>query len=227
MRAVDQCLRGLELDEDDYSLNLTLAWSLLRTGDKARVFEAYERFKVTEDLNWFEEDFRIYLGLGETCYKIATYLFRRKYDLLERQVLKDPDTISIHDEAMSECGEGMEEYLEEAITNIHRVLEFDRQRENLEAILTLGQAYAYSGDLDQAVYYIKLGLDLLQKSMSFQQKQLETDTNLTGDGRRFFQEEIRENLHAREGTPRRPGFRLHKAGRGRTGIEPVQSSRGA
>jgi tetratricopeptide (TPR) repeat protein len=190
---IDQCLKGLELDEDDYSLNLTLAWARLRSGTKPNLFEAYNQFKKTDSLRWFNDDFRISLGLGETCYKIAM-VYRQRLDYFERKIEEDANTALLFEEEIEECREGMERYLEEAIEYLQDTLAHERERENIEAILTLGQAYAYDGEHELAVQYLNQGLDLLESSTTFQQKQLEGESSITGDGRRFFERQVRRNL---------------------------------
>jgi tetratricopeptide (TPR) repeat protein len=193
MEAINQCYKGLELDEDDYSLNLTLGWALLKSGTKQNLFAAEKQFKITEDLTWLEDDYRVSLGLGEVCYRIAT-LYRQKLDFYTEKVAEDPDNLTLYAEEMMECREGMEQRLEEAIENLERTREYERQRDNIDAILLLGQAHAYARNLDKAVEYIQYGLDQLESSTSFQQSRIDHDRNMTGDGRRYFERQIRRNL---------------------------------
>lgn len=193
MAAIDQCYKGLELDDGDYSLNLTLGWALLRAGGKENIFKAYEQFSKTDSLQWFSEDYRVSMGLGQTCYKIAT-LFRQKLDYYERKIEEDPGSAEIFEEEIETCREGFDDNLELAIDYLERALDNERQQDNIEGILTLGQAFVYADRLDDAVEKLTLGLDLLERSTSFQQARLDAETNLTSDGRRFFERQIRRNL---------------------------------
>lgn len=192
-RAIDQCYKGLALDDDDYSLNLTLAWSMLRMGDKKHVFQAYEQFQKTDDTKWFNDDYRISLGLGETCFKIAT-IYRKGYDYYSWKISQSPESRELYEDQWEECKEGMEDYIEEAIEHLHDVLAKERQKDDVEAILTLGQAYAYSGQMELAIEYLTRGLNLLQNSTSFLQKRLDTDEAMTSEGKRFFKNQITENM---------------------------------
>lgn len=71
-RSIQQCRKGLLIDEDDSSLQLNLAFSLLRTGTPANIREAKT---LLEDLDsWFDEDenhYKIQLGLGLAHMQIA------------------------------------------------------------------------------------------------------------------------------------------------------------
>ncbi|MBU0755936.1 MAG: tetratricopeptide repeat protein [Planctomycetes bacterium] len=191
--AIDQCNKGIELDPDDFSLNLTLGWSLLRAEGTANLFAAYEQFQTALGLNWFDEDYRAVLGLGQTCFKIAT-LYNQKLSDIEQRIEKNQEAAAVFQEEIDACREGKIRYLEEAIDRLQEVLKNERQKENIDALLTLGQAYAYSGEENLAVDSLIHGLDLLEKSTSFQQKKLDSDTSITGDGRRFFERQIRRNL---------------------------------
>lgn len=192
VKAIDQCYKGLELDENDFSLNLTLGWSLLRAGGKANLFASLSQFEKTLDLGWFDEDYRVLLGLGEVCYRIAI-LYNNKLDEYEL-LASQPGAESLYDEEIETCRRDKDRYLNDAINYLKAVLENERQRENIDALLTLGQAYAYLGDLDQAVQSISKGLELLESSTSFQQLKLDSDQSITGDGRRFFERQIKRNL---------------------------------
>jgi tetratricopeptide (TPR) repeat protein len=190
---IDQCYKGLELDEDDFSLNLTLAWALLRAGGKANVFASYNQFNKVLDSQWFDEDYRALLGLGEASYRIAT-LYNQKLEQYERRLEADPGSEELFAEEMELCREGRERYLEEAKDYLNLVLENERHSENVDALLVLGQVHAYSGAHDQAVECIVRGLGLLEQSTSFQQSKLDMDKTITGDGRRFFERQIKRNL---------------------------------
>jgi len=191
--AINQCYKGLEIDDDDVSLHLTLAWSLLRNGGKENLFRAYDQFQKTDSMRWFEDDYRISLGMGQTCYKIAI-LFSRGLEEFERKTEEFQDAEKPFEEKIIECRSGKNRYIEEAIDNLTATLDHERQKNNIEAILTLGQVYAYTDRLDEAVKFLTRGLDLLQESMSFHQKHLDQNKDLTGDGQRHYSREIRRNL---------------------------------
>ncbi|MHC4942640.1 MAG: tetratricopeptide repeat protein [Planctomycetota bacterium] len=190
---IDQCYKGLELDDDDFSLNLTLAWALLRAGGKANIFAAYNQFQKVLDSQWFDEDYRALLGMGETSYRIAT-LYNKKLEEYERRLEADPGSEELFLDEMEACREGKARYLEEAKEYLAQVLENERHTENVDALLILGQVHAYGGDHDQAVECIVSGLELLERSTSFQQSKLDMDKSITGDGRRFFERQIKRNL---------------------------------
>ena len=61
-RAVDQALRGLELEPDHFRLRLYLARGLQKTGRTEDVLRAERVFRSMER----DEDYRVALGLGET-----------------------------------------------------------------------------------------------------------------------------------------------------------------
>lgn len=190
---IDQCQKGLAIDEDDFSLNLTMSWALLKTGGKADLFAAYDQFQKTLDLLWFDTDFRALLGLGQTCYKIAI-IYHTKLEQLNKRVEAEPESRELFEDEIEECEEGKERYLREAIEYLNRTLEEERQKENIEAILTLGQAYAYWGRFTESEAYLTRGLKLLEDSTSFQQSKLDKDQSITSDGRRFFERQIARNL---------------------------------
>jgi len=192
-RAIDQCFKGLDIEDEDFSLNLTLAYSLLSLGDKTHVFEAYKQFEKTEDLLWFSDDFRISLGMGQTCFKIATF-YRNKLMQYEWKIKKDPESEELYEEEMEQCREGMTDYLSEALDNLHAVIVDERQKENTEAILALGQAYSYLGEEDKALQYINMGLDLLEERSSFTQKTIDTNPTLNDEWLRHFENDIRKNM---------------------------------
>ncbi len=191
--SITQCLKGLDLDDGDYSLNLTLAWALLLTGTKPNVFEALTQFETTDSMRWFSSDFRVTLGLGQTYYKIAT-LYRQQLEKIKGKIAGDPEAAELYETEMEKCREGMEENLAECIRYLKKTLEHERQKNNIDALLTLGQAYAYGGDYGEAVNYLTLGLQHLEKSTAFLQKRLDNDPGITSDGRRFFDRQVRRNL---------------------------------
>lgn len=203
--AIDQCNKGLKLDPNDHSLKLTKAWALLKSGDDRYIFAARRHFEEMVAPRWFghsimvslglseEMDFRVNLGLGQACYKIAT-LFGRKLSAYEAQIEEDPEIAELNAEEIEICRDGQAENLKMAIYNLEQTLTDERQKENAEAILTLGQVYAYKGDHLLAVRYLEQGLDLLEQSTSFQQERLDKDLQITLDGKRFYQREIRKNL---------------------------------
>jgi tetratricopeptide (TPR) repeat protein len=160
---------------------------------KPNLFAAEKQFKKTDGLRWFDDDYRIYLGLGEACYRIAT-LYRNRLDYFKDRVAEEPGSEELYADEMNECREGMERRLQEAIENLEFTLTHERQEENIEAILLLGQANAYGGDKEKAVDYLLRGLDLLESSTSFQQSRIDSDQQMTGDGRRYFERQIRKNL---------------------------------
>lgn len=190
--AIAECTKGLDLDDDDESLNLTLAWALLRTGTKANVFQSYEQFHKTDDLRWFGHDFRVTLGLGETCYQIAV-LYRKRLTFFEKKVAADPAAAKLYKTEMEECRKGLEEYLAKAVDYLEDAIADERHKDNVEALLTLGQVYAYSRKYEKAVPYLTRGLELLSRSRTFQERNLEKGSALTADGRRYFQREVRRN----------------------------------
>jgi len=183
----------LVIDEDDFSLNLTLSWALLKSGGKHNLFAAYDQFLTSLDLLWFDSDFRALLGLGQTCYKIAI-IYHTKLEELTRRVKADPEAQALFEEEIEECMEGKERYLSEAIDYLQQTVEEERQKENIEAILTMGQAYAYWGRFEESEAMLTHGLALLESSTSFQQSKLDKDKTITNDGRRFFERQIARNL---------------------------------
>lgn len=191
--AIDQCIKGMEIDASDFDLNLTLAWSLLKAGGVPNTFAALDQFNKTDDLLWMEDDYRITLGLGETCYRIAT-VYRNRLERFGEQIKEDPAEEELYVEEIEECQDGQEEYLAMAIDYLLEVLDHERQEDNQEAILTLGQAYAYAGETEEAVRYLIKGLDVLQSSTSFLQARLDKDQGIDSDSRRFFERQITRNL---------------------------------
>ncbi len=208
--AIHQCRRGLEIDEDDYSLNLNLAWALLKSGEKQNIFAAFDQFKSMDKPDWFwhdwlvflfladEEDYKVTLGIGQTCCKIATE-FGKQIDRYTWKIESEPATIEIFGEKIKECEERKAENLDKAIQYLKRTLAMERQKENVDAILTLGQAYAYRGKPEMALETLGHGISLLDKSTSFHQKRLEKEKNLNSNGQRYFQKTIRRNLKLEQG----------------------------
>ena len=98
-RAIDTCRRGLELKKSDRTLRLTLAYSLLQTGNEAFVREADQ---ILQDLEgWRSDDFRVQMGRGITQLTMSrmvddTQLAQehrsQARDYLERSIELEPDS---------------------------------------------------------------------------------------------------------------------------------------
>ena len=72
-RAEDQCRRGLEILDDDDTLRLTLAYTLLMQSDRRKLEEAATIFE--EQIGFFgSDDWRLHQGYGMTLQQLARLL---------------------------------------------------------------------------------------------------------------------------------------------------------
>ena len=210
LQAIDQCRKGLEIDEDDYSLNLELGMALYyhsvllkdRTERMRYLFGAFEQLEETDSLRWFfgDDDFRVHLSLGMVHYRIATEYRRQLVDLERRlaNVQSAPDateeeTETIED-SIAECRDGVDDEIDLAEDHFLKVLSYERQRENIDAILYLGQIYTYIADYSGAVEYLSRGLYLLERSTGFISRRLESEDTMDASERLFFETRLQENM---------------------------------
>ena len=152
-RAIQQCRKGLEIDEDDESLRLNLAFALLRQGRPESLAEAQVLF---EDLpTWFEDDsqeFKIYMGLGMTLQQRAR--------LARDDESAEEDLKGLQDEA--------EEYLEMAL---------ELNNESIEVLFTHAILSLDRGDEGQFLERSALVLGFLEGSHAALDTRLELTEN--------------------------------------------------
>ncbi len=212
-QAIDQCRKGLAIDDDDYSLNLEMGMALYYHStllkDRAErmryLFGALEQLEKTDSLRWFfgDDDYRVHLSLGMVHYRVATE-YRRQLVEAERRLANvqnaegtTDDEIDVLEDKIDECTEGVEDEIELAEEHFAKVLSYERQNENIEAILYLGQIYTYIADYEKAVEYLSRGLDLLERSNGFLSRRLESEDTMDASERLFFENRLQENI-ARE-----------------------------
>lgn len=205
LQAIDQCGKGLAIDGSDYSLNLELGMAyfyhshrLRDHGEKMRyLFAALEQLEKTDSLGGGlfsrNDDFRVHLGLGMVHYKIAIE-YHRQMKELERLVEEGQDEEADTLDRIEACREGFEDEIEFAKSYLEDVLSFDRQSENMEAILYLGQVHAYKRDFDEAIAYLEQGLVLLERSNRFIKRRLESEDTMDTDEREFNETRLATNL---------------------------------
>jgi len=218
LQAIDQCRKGLAIDEDDYSLNLELGMALYyhsaqlkdRTERMRYLFGALEQLEATDSLRWFfgEDDYRVHLSLGMVHYRIATEYRRQLVDLERRlaNVRSAPaaseeesdeieESIESIEDSIAECDDGVDDEIDLAEDHFLKVLSYERQRENIDAILYLGQIYTYVANFPEAVEYLSLGLDLLERSTGFISRRLESEDTMDASERLFFETRLEENMN--------------------------------
>jgi len=203
LQAIDQCRKGLAIEEDDYSLNLELGMALLYQSNKVAdrgermryLFSALEQFEKTNSLRWLfsADDYRVHLGLGMVHYKIATE-YRKRCEDLERRLAGDPTLEGDLEDGIDECRDGVDVEVAAAKKHLHNVLEYERQSENLEALLRLGQVYAYSQEFEEATAYLKKGLDLLERSTDFIRRRLESEDTMAATEKAYYEARLQANL---------------------------------
>jgi len=202
LQAIDQCRKGLEIDDDDYSLNLELGMALFYHSNqlKARgdrmtyLFAARDQLRRTDNLRWFfsSDDYRVHLGLGMVHYKIATE-YRKQLEELDLRMTLEPELAAELETNAETCRLGVQEEIVESQLHLEEVLTYDRQRDNLEAILYLGQTHAYVGDFEESVGYLEYGLTLLDQSNTFYERRLESEERMSARQRSFYEGRVEAN----------------------------------
>ena len=161
LRCIDQCRKGLELDEDDPSLNLNLAYALMRQRRLSSLLEAERQFeRIIDDENYGDErpvrfEYGAKLGLGMTRHQIGL-----KYD-----------------------AKGESEQAQEAYTRAREALEAVRSLdpESKEVTLALSQAHASLGNYEGAIREIDHGLEQLAMQHDTIEKRIERGATLNND----------------------------------------------
>jgi len=180
LRAIDLCNKGLGIKENDYSLNLERGmaffkhWEKLadRKAQKTFLFTALDQLEKTDSMRWFNDDFRVHLGLGMIHYHIAD-LYGSQLKELESRYAQDTPADPGVSEKIEECRDGLFKGIKESKSHLLKVLSFERQKDNTDALLYLGDLSARTQDWEKAALYLTRGLEHLEHSSDLWKKLFE------------------------------------------------------
>jgi len=198
---IDQCSKGLAIEEDDYSLNLELGMAYLyhaKTLDNRErkleyLYAALEQLERTDSLRWFNDDFRVHLCLGMIHYTVAQE-YRKQIAEFERRRASDPALEEEFEDEIDECQKGLEDEVEDAKLHLARVLADDRQKDNLDALLYMGEIHAYTSKHQKAVEYFLPGIEALDRSTVYLKRRLESKESMERYERSQFEHLLARNI---------------------------------
>ena len=163
-RAEHQALKGLDLDPDDETLQLILAWTLQRRGSTADVLRAEQIFRRLQDT----DDYRAVLGLGEALEQKG-----KAYDDAARGIRSGKQFTEAEDPLAraTQLTESAEDCWDEAADLYHQTL--DLHPEDRDALNGLQRVYALLGRYDESLEASDQLLRLTKSEMDFWVERLE------------------------------------------------------
>lgn len=201
MKVIDQCSKGLALDEDDYSLNLELGMAYLyhaktlnkRDKKLEYLYAALEQLERTDSLRWFNDDFRVHLCLGMLHYTLATE-YRKQIAEFEKRIDADPSLADDFEKKIEECRDGLEDETDKAKEHLAEVLATERQEDNLDALLYMGEVHAYRFEHEESIEYLVPGIEALDRSTAYLQRRLESKESMGNYERVQFEQLLDRNI---------------------------------
>jgi len=153
-RAENACRKGLEMEPEDYSLNLALGYSLLRQGGAQRIPESVSTFERAVDVEpGF--DVRCRLGLGEAQFQYGM-LWSNQILYAEADERLTPEERAV---AIAEAELNRDEAYGSAEEALLEALDSTDGRDNSAAQSTLARLYSILGRYEEAA-------DVLRKMTS-------------------------------------------------------------
>ena len=185
MQSMHQASMALELDETDAIMLLVKGFCQLKLGKASNnaltVDDALDTFALAEDD--LEDDFRVYLGMGSAHLAralLTEHEIARSETRLESEFLS-PESRDAEGLRLEQERERAVEHLQQAESNLRRVLDFDLQKDNLYALMDLVLVLnAQGGGRDlEALELADRALVLNDESTRFTEAALENNKRLS------------------------------------------------